>query len=120
MTSHRCIQKLWKRGKVMSINIDLKGLDKLEKELERKAQAVAGNYSLDELFPDSYISSISRFSSLSEMLENSPEKITDSESFKRADQETFDNFIAKETAFSNWQEMLNDAGAKVIAQKLKL
>ncbi|MGT2745322.1 hypothetical protein ACVRW4_08385 [Streptococcus phocae subsp. phocae] len=104
----------------MSINIDFKGLDKLEKELERKAQAVSGNYSLDELFPDSYISSISRFSSLSEMLENSPEKITDPESFKQADQETLNNFIAKETEFSNWQEMLNDAGAKAIAQKLKL
>ncbi|WP_249629127.1 hypothetical protein [Streptococcus uberis] len=104
----------------MSSSFKIKGLDKFQKDLERKTKEVSGNYSLDEIFSDSYISSVSRFSSLSEMLENNPEKITDAESFKKADQITLDKFIAKETKFSNWQEMLNDAGAKLMAKKLKL
>ena len=103
----------------MSSSFKIKGLDKFQRELERKTKAVSGTYSFDELFPDSYIRSVSRFSSLSEMLENNPEKITDAESFKQADQATLDQFIAKETKFANWQEMLNDAGSKAIAQRLK-
>ncbi|HIH8008953.1 MULTISPECIES: hypothetical protein [Streptococcus] len=104
----------------MSSTFKLKGLDKFQRDLKRKAKSVSGNYSFDELFPDSYIRSISRFSSLSEMFENNPEKITDAESFKQANQEILDQFISEETKFSNWQEMLNDAGAKLIAKKMKL
>lgn len=103
----------------MKSSINFKGLDKLQKDLERKSKSVSGNYSFDEIFPDSYIRSVSRFSSLSEMLENNPEKITDAESFERADQTILDKFVAKETNFANWQEMLNDAGAELIARKLK-
>ena len=103
----------------MSSTFKLKGLDKFQRGLEKKAKSVSGNYSFDELFPDSYIRSISRFSSLSEMFENNPEKITDAESFKQANQEILDQFISEETKFSNWQEMLNDAGTKLIANKMK-
>ncbi|HFI0409105.1 TPA: hypothetical protein ACGOX2_000944 [Streptococcus suis] len=53
------------------------------------------------------------------MFENNPEKITDAESFKQANQEILDQFISEETKFSNWQEMLNDAGTKLIANKMK-
>ncbi|HFI0409104.1 TPA: hypothetical protein ACGOX2_000943 [Streptococcus suis] len=49
----------------MSSTFKLKGLDKFQRDLEKKAKSVSGNYSFDELFPDSYIRSISRFSSLS-------------------------------------------------------
>lgn len=104
----------------MPSTFKLKGLDKLQRDLKRKAKSVSGSYSFDELFPDSYIQSISRFSSLSEMFENNPEKITDAESFKQANQEILDQFISEETKFSNWQEMLNDAGAKLIVKKMKL
>ena len=103
----------------MSSTFKLKGLDKFQRDLEKKAKSVSGNYCFDELFPDSYIRSISRFSSLSEMFENNPEKITDAESFKQANQEILDQFISEETKFSNWQEMLNDAGTKLIANKMK-
>ena len=88
----------------MSSTFKLKGLDKFQRELEKKAKSVSGNYSFDELFPDSYIRSISRFSSLSEMFENNPEKITDAESFKQANQEILDQFISEETKFSNWKK----------------
>lgn len=103
----------------MSVKFDFKGLDKFEKELEEKAKAVSGKHSLAELFPDTYISSISEYTSLEELLKASPETITTAEEFQDADSDTLDKFISEKTPFPTWQAMLNNAAEKTLAEKLK-
>lgn len=102
------------------MEIKIKGLDRFQRMIERKAQDVAGQYSLEEVFPDDYVQSVSPFSSLSELLAASPEKILDADAFKQADQATLDEFISQQTPFENWQALLTDASEKLIAKKLRM
>lgn len=90
----------------------IKGLDKLQrqlKELQRKAEAVGGQHSVsfDELFTASFLTRYTNFTSVEDMIQQSGYKVETSEDFQRIPDSEWDDFIANNTQFSNWQEMLS-------------
>ena len=46
------------------------------------------------------------FSTIEEFLLSSPEKISNQEEFKKADENILDVFVSQQTKFSTWKEMV--------------
>ena len=106
-----------KGGQLMTF--DFSGLDKVFDELNQKAEQLSGSYDFDEIFPKSYMQSVSKYDSIEDFLKASPETITNAEEFEKADEAVLDVFVSENTNFSTWQEMLNDATTQLVVEKLK-
>lgn len=104
-------------GRLMTF--DFSGLDKVFDELNQKAEQLSGSYDFDEIFPKSYMQSVSKYDSIEDFLKASPETITNAEEFEKADEAVLDVFVSENTNFSTWQEMLNDASSRFVVEKLK-
>nr|DAR23780.1 MAG TPA: hypothetical protein [Caudoviricetes sp.] len=101
------------------MTIDFSGLDKFLNEFNQKAEQLSGSYDFDEIFPKSYMQSVSKYDSIEDFLKASPETITNAEEFENADEAILDVFVSENTNFSTWKEMLNDATSQLVAEKLK-
>lgn len=101
------------------MTIDFSGLDKFLNEFNQKAEKLSGSYDFDEIFPKSYMQSVSKYDSIEDFLKASPETITNAEEFENADEAILDVFVSENTNFSTWKEMLNDATSQLVAKKLK-
>lgn len=101
------------------MTIDFSGLDKFLNEFNQKAEQLSGSYDFDEIFPKSYMQSVSKYDSIEDFLKASPETITNAEEFENADEAILDVFVSENTNFSTWKEMLNDAASQLVAEKLK-
>ena len=95
----------------MSIEIDLSGLDQLERNLEKldgeqEVKAI-------DLMPDSFIRETTKFQTLDEFL-----KAGGIESQEDMSTDAFDNFVAANTRFANWEEMFAAAGSEWATRQL--
>lgn len=106
-----------KGGRLMTF--DFSGLDKVFDELNQKAEQLSGTYDFDEIFPKSYMQSVSEYDSIEDFLKASPETITNAEEFEKADEAVLDVFVSENTNFSTWQEMFNDASSQFVIEKLR-
>ena len=95
----------------MDIEIDLSGLEQLERNVDK----LGGEHEVtgEELLPDDFISENTDFQTRSAFLEASGIKSQEDMST-----EAFDNFVAANTRFANWQEMLEAAGAEWATRQL--
>ena len=95
----------------MGIEIDLSGLDQLEKNLEK----LDGEHEVtgEGLLPDQFIRENTNFQTRSAFLEASGIKSQEDMST-----DAFDHFVAANTRFANWQEMLEAAGAEWATRQL--
>ena len=89
----------------MSIEVDLSGLEQLEKNLEKLEgeQEVKAK----DLMPDRFIRENTNFQTLDAFLEAGG-----IESQEDMETDAFNNFVATNTRFANWQEMFQSAGAE--------
>lgn len=89
----------------MGIEVDLSGLEQLERNLEK----LGGKHEVtgEDLLPDDFIRENTNFQTRSAFLEASGIK-----SQEDIATDAFDSFVAANTRFANWQEMFKAAGAE--------
>jgi len=98
-----------------AFNRRLKGLNGRAQELDGM-----NRIPLSELFPPPFVQQHGRFSSFEDSIEAGGFKITSQEDFENIPHEVWDNFIAANTTFSSWRDMLEAATAEWFRSKLGL
>lgn len=93
----------------------LKQMEKGAKELSRTKQL-----SFEDLFPPSFMSKCSSFSSMDELLEAGGFKVEAAGDFEAIPDAPFDKHIAATTNFKCWEDMLGEASSQYAAKKLGL
>lgn len=106
----------------MKSNFEIKGLDKLQKEiknLQRKVKSIEGkrNIRLIDLLTNSFMRKNSDYNSLQNMIDSSSKKI-DSE--KDLESKEWNEFVRSKSKFKSWEEMLHAAHAEWVKKKLDL
>ncbi|WP_295486005.1 hypothetical protein [uncultured Streptococcus sp.] len=107
------------------MSFKIKGMDRIEKhlnQLSKNAQSVSGThkYSFNEIFSKKFMSENTNFSTIEEFLLSSPEKISNQEEFKKADENILDVFVSQQTKFSTWKEMVTEAQKALLVNRLGL
>ena len=105
----------------MGVKFD--GLDKLQKELkkmERNAKKLNGTHQipLNELFTSSFMRKHTKFSSIDAFFKASGFKADTQEDFEAIPDSELDKFVAKNTKFRTWEDMLGEAGSEYALKKL--
>jgi hypothetical protein len=93
-------------------------LDDLFKELKTRAKAASGNVPMSDLLTDSFIRKVSSFNTSENFCKEAG--IQTAEEYERMPQEQLDEFVAHNTQYSTWEELLQDAGAAYMAKKMGL
>lgn len=105
--------------------IKIKGLDEAQRKLEQMQKGLKeldGKHSVSfaELFPSDFMCKYTKFSSMSELLDNGGFHVGSQEDFRNIPNEPFDRHIAATTRFKTWEEMLHTAVKEYAARKLGL
>ena len=104
--------------------IEIEGLSDLTKNLDtlaRNAQALDGEHHLNfgELFPDRFMSAYTDFESTQEMLDASGLHGDTEEEIKAIFQgQEWNDFVARRTRFSGWEEMMQKAVGEWTSERL--
>lgn len=101
----------------------IQGFDKLEKELKQlqknaKKLSNTKQVSFKELFPNSFMKKYTSFSSMEELLDKSGFDVKSTEDFKAIPADLLDKYIASNTKFKSWEEMLEKATSQYAMKKL--
>lgn len=96
------------------MEFDLKGFDKLEKNVSE----LSGNVSLDDLMNPSFISNCSQYSNFEELIEASGFKVESEEDFAAIPDQEWEQFIQKNTFYEGWIEMQQAAGISYLKGNL--
>ena len=96
------------------------GFDELNKHLEKmqrdaKDLQKTTNVSFDELFTNTFMNKHTRYESIDAFIESGNFSQSNFEKIPDAD---LDKFVASETNFKDWQDMLDSAGADYALKKL--
>lgn len=100
----------------------IEGLDELQRELaklQRKAEQLSGTRSIpiEEILTAQFMQRYTRFASLSEMLDHSGVNGTTEDDFEAFLQmQEREAFVAANTQFASWQDLLDQAGSEYIAR----
>lgn len=105
------------------MSLKIKGLKEFQNKLDnlkRKAEAIDGTHqvSFSELFNASFMRSHTNLESFDALIEAGGFKVETEDDFKAIPEQEWDQHIAKTTKFSNWQEMINAAGAEWAKKQL--
>jgi hypothetical protein len=97
------------------------GLNELQKQLkqmEKAAKELDGTHEVpfSELFTDSFLRKHTKFSSYEEF--ENQEIFTKYQTIEEIPDDEMDQFVAANTNFSNWDDMLGEAGTEYAARKL--
>lgn len=103
--------------------LKIQGLDDISNrlnQLSENAQSISGTheYSFKEIFSEEFMVEHTNFSTIGEFLLSSPEKISNSEEFEKADESILDAYISEQTKFNTWEEMMSAAAQILIMKKL--
>lgn len=93
-----------------SFKFDDSGLKKFMKNLEKAADEISGEKSLDELFTPSFMSQYTDFNSFDELLSAGNFVVNSQEDFKNIPEDEFDIHISSTTKFNSWEDMKAKAG----------
>ena len=100
------------------MSLDTSGFDELEKKLEEIGGS--NQVSFGELFPDSFISTHTDFETIEELFEESDYEVESEEDFEQIPDEEWDEFIANNTVFSNWKDMMQKAFQRWVSKQLDI
>ncbi|MFS1663321.1 hypothetical protein [Streptococcus sp. zg-JUN1979] len=101
------------------MSLNLKGLDKLEKQLTNLAKtSKSQEFSFDEVFTKQFMVKNTSFENIHDFLLASPEHISTPEEFDNSDETILDNFVSEQTKFNSWEEMLGTGVEELFAKKL--
>lgn len=105
----------------MSVHIEgFEGLDEELQELSEAVESVDGSHEIpmDELFPANFMRTYTEFGSLEEFFEASRWDVETREDFKQIPEREFDEYVDKNTGFSDWEAMLTAAAREWIVRQL--
>lgn len=105
------------------VKIEFDGFDQLQRDLKRmqeNARKLDGltEVSFSELFSPSFMREHTRFASIDALFAASGFKAETNEDLDAIPGKELDAFIAKNTSFSSFQEMLDEAGQQYIMDQL--
>lgn len=94
-----------------------RNLDKFQKNIERLQDA---EVPFSELFPSGFMARNTNFTSFDDLLAKSGFKVETEEDFVNIPDVEWDVFIASDTRFANWEEMLQKAFEEYAQRKLAI
>lgn len=101
----------------------IEGLDEFRRELkqiQKNANELSGEneVSFDELFSTQFMSKYTSFKSFDELLEAGSFVVNSKEDFEKIPDDLFDDHIAKNTNFDDWESMQEEAFQVYVSRKL--
>ncbi len=107
------------------MGVEIKGLKEVQQklnDLSRRASELDGQHSVPiaDLLTPAFISKCSSYKSADELFDASGFKVKTQEDFAAIPDDAWDDFIRKNTAYGNWQEMLQAAGSVWVKKELGL
>lgn len=114
-----------KGGGRKMFRFEMKGFKELQKklnDLQRNIKSIEGEQkvSFDELFTQDFIKRCSHFESLEDLFKKSGFVINSQEDLQKIPDKEWDDFIASNTRFKDWKEMLDSAVNEWTRKKLGL
>lgn len=108
----------------MASSFEIKGLDELQnklKNLQFDIEKLSGEQKLSfkDIFPTSFMRRFTQFSSIDEMVKNSPFKVECEEDFKNIPDIDWDKYVKEKTYFQSWDQMLSKAGEEYIGKQVQ-
>lgn len=105
----------------MRVNFD--GFDKLQKDLkkmQRNAEKLNGSHQvpLNELFTSSFMRKYTKFSSIDDFFKSSGFKTDTQKDLEAIPDSELDKYVAANTKFKTWKDMLGEAGSEYALKKL--
>jgi hypothetical protein len=105
------------------MSIKITGLNEVQKklnDLQKKAKALDGKHQVpfSELFNASFMRRYTNFDSIEALIKAGGFKFETMDDFTAIPDQEWDDHIAKTTKFSNWQEMMSEAGAEWAKKQL--
>lgn len=91
-------------------------LDQMKKNLEELSEIK--EISFGELFNESFLASCSSFNNVQELFDKSGFKVESMDDLAAIPDDEWDEYIAKHTTYSNWNDMRNGAVANYTSQRL--
>lgn len=92
---------------------DTSGFDELQnelKQLQKKAESLDGkSVSFYEMFPSSFMKKYTNFQDIDSFFDASGFNANTNEDFDKIPESELDSFVATNSKFSSWEEMLNVA-----------
>jgi len=107
----------------MSKDFEIKGLDKLNNQLDRMAKKTESlskksSVSFEELFTDGFIKKHSKYSSFKEFAAAGGFDVSSADSFKAIPDKEWDVWIAQSSDLSGWQDMQQTAAVAFAKKQL--
>lgn len=105
------------------MGIKMEGFDKFQKELKKMEQnakklSQKKNVPFSELFTQKFMRQYTKFSSISELLDDCGYGELSQQEFEAIPEKEIDAKISERTKFKSWQEMLNAAGTDYVSSQL--
>lgn len=103
--------------------VRIRGLDQFQRnlrKLQEKAEKIGGTriVPIDELLTPTFVSRFTDFNNFQELVDASGFQVNSQEDFDSIPDEEWDAYIAKNSLFSSWEDMLNTAFAEQVKQQL--
>ena len=103
--------------------IEMSGFDEFENILNNFAEEAESltkpqNVAFEDLFTESFMLSCSKHKSFDELLAFGGLSAETDEEFEKIPEEELDALITKETSYSSWEDMAQDAATEYMAKKL--
>lgn len=107
------------------MTIKIEGLNELQRKLEelsRRVQKLEGprDVPITELLTSTFLSSCSRFKSVSELFNASGFRLESPADFAAIPDDKWDDFIQTNTTYGSWRQMLSAASAQWAKRELGL
>lgn len=98
------------------MDISLKGFDELKRKLE-KLNELQGSIPLTEVLSQDFLSINTPFKSLEDLFAKGGYSVNSDADYEAIPQQDLDNFVAKNTSYKNWQELINAGMSSYITKK---
>ncbi|MDT2597112.1 hypothetical protein P7D52_13360 [Enterococcus dongliensis] len=107
------------------MSIEFSGFDDIKNRLDKMskaAQELDGEQEvpMSELLTDPFISKNSNFQNVDEFFENSGFDMNTEEEFAAIPDDAMDTYVAENSTFESWNDMLSSATQEYVAKKLGL
>ena len=101
----------------------IEGFDKIQKKLrqmKKAAKELDGTHSVsfEDLFTTPFMKKYTQFQSIEEFFSSSSFNVTSQEDFEVIPEEDMDAYVASNTNFETWENMLSKAAEEYAARKL--
>jgi hypothetical protein len=105
------------------MKFEMKGFKQLEKklkQLEKNANEIDGHNEVpfDEAFNPTFMKRYTKFSDINSFFDASPFTLETQEDLAAIPEDELDIYVAENTSFKSWQDMLGKAGIDWAANKL--